>query len=211
MGNLRELHNHKVKALKLLIENFKLNEQNKQLKTLSTYDPVTGIFNRRVYEEDLESFIKSGIREIGELEYSIIVMDLDNFKYFNDIYGHCTGDKILKETASILTQHLRDSDRLYRYGGDEFVILHKGRIGHNDALNFSIRLNEIISTESIKFDNKPFVLSMSFGISTLTEMLYESSEIFDKELGEYLFKFADLALYQSKLKGKNAVTIFNPF
>ena len=98
-----------------------LKKQLKKYKSLCIIDDLTGLYNRRKFEKDLDRFCYEKRRY--NTKFSLIMFDLDNFKTINDKYGHKTGDKILKYFSKILIQNTRKSDRVYRFQGDEFMIL----------------------------------------------------------------------------------------
>ena len=100
---------------------YSLNEKNDELWTLVHHDPLTGIYNRRRFEEDWEHVlsVSSGHR----LEVSLLLFDCDHFKAINDTYGHQTGDQVIQAITHSLQNTLRHGDRLYRLGGDEFATL----------------------------------------------------------------------------------------
>lgn len=125
--------------------------------------------------------------------FSIIMMDLDNFKYYNDKYGHKFGDEILNDFSKIVLSYIRKSDILFRYGGDEFVVFcpETRRIG---ARVVAERIRESISEY---FKSKNINISASIGIAVFP---------FDGESFEDIIEIADKMLYYSKKKGKNRVT-----
>ncbi|HIE64469.1 MAG: GGDEF domain-containing protein [Nitrospira sp.] len=98
-----------------------LKEANKELKALALEDALLGIGNRRAMEVDLQYTHSAAIRY--KKPYSVILLDIDHFKEYNDDYGHLMGDKALKEVADSLKSSIRQSDRLYRYGGEEFLLI----------------------------------------------------------------------------------------
>jgi len=87
----------------------------------SVRDHLTGIFNRRYMEETLERELLRATRK--HLSLGLIMLDVDDFKHFNDTYGHAAGDEILREVGSLLLKHVRGEDVPCRYGGDEFIII----------------------------------------------------------------------------------------
>jgi diguanylate cyclase (GGDEF)-like protein len=93
----------------------------KRLKQLSLCDELTGLFNRRKLEEDLQRYIE--LHKRHNILFSIIMIDIDNFKNINDTRGHIIGDRVLKQVADILKNNIRKSDRAYRYAGDEFIVI----------------------------------------------------------------------------------------
>ena len=99
----------------------KLIDSNDKLKKLALSDELTSLYNRRSF--DLRLIEETSRSDRHQQELSLIMIDFDDFKQYNDIYGHQTGDKLLKELAYIIRESIRDSDSAFRYGGDEFTVL----------------------------------------------------------------------------------------
>lgn len=95
--------------------------QRNQLIRLATKDPLTDLYNRRALEDDLKAALSARARY--RREYGMLVLDLDRFKMLNDRLGHAEGDRVLREFADMIRRSIRQSDRAYRYGGDEFIIV----------------------------------------------------------------------------------------
>jgi len=159
-----------------------------QLKKQALKDFLTGLFNRRYFEEILRWEIELSKRYKHPL--SIILVDLDDFKCINDKYGHQFGDKVLKMVAESIKRNIRSSDIPARYGGEEFIIL-LPETDLEGAKKVAEKLRRIIQELSI--DNTK--LTASFGITELLEN--DSMETFIKR--------ADKALYRAKKEGKNKV------
>lgn len=174
------------------LSNIRLFKINKEL---SIRDSLTGIYNRRFLSEFLEKEIIRTIRKDERL--SIIIFDIDNFKKFNDTYGHRAGDIALKKICDVVSEKIRKSDIFARYGGEEFVIV-LPETPKKEAIEISERIREAISLTpiDIKLSNeeKRVFLSASFGIATLPE---------DGLTEEALFLKADERLYKAKKEGKN--------
>ena len=175
----------------LLIQTFKYRAIKKSAYT----DKLTGVFNRN-YLQESESFINLN-------EYILATLDIDYFKAVNDTYGHDIGDKILSQTAQIITSTVRiNEDIIIRYGGEEFVILAK--INRNDnlsALNVIERIFKNIQNTQFYINNNEFInVTVSIGVNLVT---YKSRSFSDA------FKLADLALYDAKSKGRNNIEIYD--
>ncbi len=179
----------------------KVREQNKDLKELSLTDGLTNIANRRFF--DIRFKNELGIVKRYENETSILMMDVDNFKPYNDNYGHTKGDECLKLIATSLKKIVkRDIDLVARYGGEEFVCIlsntsqKKACVVANKILNAVAKLN-ILHEYNGKFNH----ITISIGIATITK---------DKvELEKAHIDNADKALYEAKKNGKNQAIHFN--
>ncbi len=173
---------------------------NKQLTRMCLIDELTGISNRRAYDENLNSEVQSAQRSHQPL--SMLIIDIDDFKLFNDKYGHDFGDQVLKHIATTINDSLpRITDFVARYGGEEFIVIMPST-NNDGAYQVAKRIHNNIrnSNTSIAPINHESPLTVSIDISTL------SGFTLDKNM---LFKQADTALYEAKGKGKNTTVIFN--
>lgn len=167
------------------------------LKNQAIRDPLTSLFNRRYFEDEVYKRILASKAE--RQPYSVLMIDADHFKNVNDTYGHKTGDKVLIELASICERALRDVDIVARYGGEEFVIYLAG-VNAKKAKTVADRLRETISEIVVHSDEGDEVrFTVSIGISS-----FEVSDNIDT-----LIKTADEALYKAKENGRNRVEVFN--
>lgn len=170
-------------------DEFLLKEENRSLSIEVYTDPLTRISNRRALQDELEQLVNPHIRIQRPL--SIILFDIDNFKQFNDDYGHLAGDKVLKSVANELNQSIRGFDTLGRYGGEEFLI-----ILPNTNLDKALRAAERArqSIETLVIDGLPKV-TVSGGVVQREE---------DESI-ETMIDRADHKLYQAKNQGRNRV------
>ena len=175
-----------------------LNEKDDQLRALEQHDPLTGIYNRRGFEEDWEHVlsVSSGHR----LEVSLILFDCDHFKAINDTYGHQTGDQVIQAITSTLQNTLRRGDRLYRLGGDEFATLFLD-IGPSLALQTAERCIEAVSQYDFSSLGIREPVRVSAGLS------YASAT--DAESLSTLPKQADIAMYHAKRPGMQKVAVYD--
>jgi len=160
-------------------------------------DPLTGALLRPNFETRVHQEIERARRYNKNL--TLIVLDLDHFKSINDTYGHFRGDEVLKELVARLHSCIRTSDMLFRYGGDEFVML-LPNTPKDQALVLGVRLVETI--KSSEFDgDPPLNLSLSAGLSTFPE---------DAKDWKKLFESADLRLLEAKHQGRSRVVSEDP-
>jgi len=184
----------------LMTERTKAFERTRLLEELSVTDPLTGLYNRRLLERRLDEEISRSQRQ--RLAFSLLMIDLDNFKSYNDLCGHPGGDQALKRVAAVLQASARDMDVVARFGGEEFCVLLAGT-GKKESVFVAERIRRAI-------ENEPFPrgkelprghLTASIGVSTFPE---------DGEAAADLIRAADLALYQAKNGGRNRIILFDP-
>ena len=164
-----------------------------ELEYYSMHDPLTGLYNRRQFNSILEYEI--GRSERHNHEFSLLMLDLDDFKDINDSYGHPTGDEALRGVSEILREHIRKGDFVARIGGDEFavILMETGREGAATvAATLGQALSERIFTAP---DSKNFHLTLSVGIATFP---VDGQNEIDLMAG------ADVAMYRAKSMGKNS-------
>lgn len=170
---------------------FEMGKYNKRLLQMATTDPLTQLANRiRLDEKLLEchQFYRRSRRK-----YSVMILDLDNFKRINDTYGHLIGDKILVQLSRILRKNLRDIDIVGRWGGEEFMIICPET--DIEGINYlALKLQEVINAYDFPHIH---TLTCSFGIS----------ESQDEDRIENVVGRADSALYRAKEEGKNRICI----
>lgn len=169
-----------------------------RIMQLASIDPLTGVLNRRVFMERLDSEIQRYYRFRTPL--SVIMMDLDYFKNVNDLYGHLAGDQVLRQVAEKLGHLIRGYDFIGRYGGEEFIICLPAA-GSERISDIAERIRIEIEKMHIPLEGNinGVKITASFGVSCL-----------EKNTGvsiDELIKKADNALYQSKREGRNRVCI----
>lgn len=169
-----------------------LKKETDKFRRLSTVDPLTQIYNRFGIDQvvaALEAGHASG--EDSSQSYSVVLIDLDYFKQVNDTRGHDVGDLVLKETAGIIEQNLRQTDYLGRWGGEEFLVI-LPETDQETAVKLAERLREAIAAHVIQSE-EPLSVTASFGVG---ERL--AGEDFSAT-----FKRVDSALYEAKVAGRN--------
>ncbi len=176
----------------------KLYKTQKELQHLSLFDELTGLANRRNYDQTLETQFKLAQRNKSPL--SLIICDIDFFKLYNDEYGHQQGDKCLADVAQMIgSMANRPTDLACRYGGEEFtVILPDTNLEGALKIAEKIRLAVYESGIEHKASRVADVITLSLGVSTYFGQMKSS---------EQLTNLADKALYQAKQKGRNTVEI----
>ncbi len=179
----------------ILLQQKELEEKNEKLEYLATRDSLTGLVNRRYFEEQAAHEIVRIKRYGGNS--CLLLLDIDNFKEINDKYGHPTGDKVLQNLASVLRTQLRKADLIARIGGEEFAII---LINTDDEAGNIVaeKLRCIIENDSFIVDNKVFNITVSIGITLIDNNVDSYEEV---------YKRADKALYTAKAEGKNRACI----
>ena len=173
-----------------------INRANAYSKVLqyATLDALTNLNNRRQFEIRLSQEIAEAKRQGNPL--CAMMIDIDFFKKVNDTYGHASGDEVLRKTASVIKELLRESDIPSRYGGEEFAVL-LPYTHIDEAQIVGERLRKAVEASPINVDNKTINVTISMGLA----------EFRIEENGEELFQRADKALYEAKESGRNRVCI----
>lgn len=189
--------------LKLIESNNSLISRNNELLELASHDELTGLYNRRFFDEQLERLLGFHIRH--RMPICIAFTDIDYYKQYNDFYGHVAGDEIIKRVAREMTGvFLRLEDIIARYGGDEFVIASACATDRKAVYTHFETLRKRI--ESLKV---PHDLSDCGGIITLSLGVFVGIPT-ENDSTEDILRAADEALYQAKDAGRNKTIIFSP-
>lgn len=181
-------------VLNLAIE---LEKANKDLAQLARTDELTGLKNRRAFDEGLANMIQLMDRVASAI--SLVLIDVDNFKPYNDQFGHPAGDELLVTLSQLLLHNSRESDMVSRYGGDEFAILMPG----TDA-NGAIRMGERIRLAVQDNHREGNMPTISLGVATIS--FKKRRAVNPVKIGARLLSDADQALYYSKNNGRNKLT-----
>jgi len=195
----RQFPEHRLRILKILSSFAALSINNAQLhaeaRKLACTDGLTGLYNHRQFKAMLREEMARSRRY--DKKMALIMLDIDDFKKFNDAHGHPEGDKVLSAIACTLRSTLRDSDICFRYGGEEFVAL-LPETGITAAIQAATRIGDAVlhNTRRLLADFHPQGVTMSMGVAAYPR---------DGEDEDTLLKVADDMLYRSKHQGKNRV------
>jgi diguanylate cyclase (GGDEF)-like protein len=181
------------------LKNLELGELNNQLQKLTIEldkqaheDPLTGLFNRRHFDKEIEREMNRARRFSGKM--SVMICDIDNFKKVNDMFSHQIGDEVLVAVAQILRDNVRNVDTVARYGGEEFVILFP-EITSQESFAICDRLRELVEQAPWQTIHPNLTVTLSMG-------LCDDLSLLD---GDAMLNAADLKMYEAKQNGKNQV------
>lgn len=178
----------------LVEENHKLEEVSEELHWLSMEDCLTEMPNRRAMERDLMQ-AEARAQRYSET-YTVALIDIDFFKPYNDYYGHLKGDEALKAVAAVLKNVARTSDRVFRYGGEEFLYFMPSST-IEDAQTAGERLRVALEKENYEHVKNPYQkLTISIGVALGTDIKWQE-----------VLQYADKALYEAKETGRNRVCV----
>lgn len=192
-----------------IIETFDVPEENKmevirqinfmysRTKYLSQTDELTGLSNRRCFDNAYEKEYLRAKRYNNK--FTLVMFDIDFFKAVNDTYGHQCGDFILKQVSNAALQTFRKTDTVFRYGGEEFVVILTETDIHQSIIPLE-RFRKTIQTLCPDYQGQNINITVSIGACQLTEDISSKEELLEK---------ADNALYQAKNSGRNKVFLSN--
>lgn len=163
-----------------------------RLTDAAALDPLTGCYNRREFENQIQRSVADATRHKKAL--SVFMFDIDHFKRVNDTYGHPAGDKVLKEIAALVNRNMRRGDTLSRYGGEEFIAI-LPETDKQKAMELADRLRKKIAALKIEANTGVIKVTASFGVA----QLHHHTE------GSRLIQDADCMLYKAKRNGRNTV------
>ena len=199
LASLRDITERKRYEQKIREQQDKLHDANARLRELATRDGLTGLNNHRAFKERLSAETSRAARY--QLPISLLLLDADRFKQYNDSFGHPAGDEVLRMLSRLLQEKVRDCDFAARYGGEEFAVI----LPNTDAAAARI-LAERIRAHTAGADWPNRSVTVSLGAATLVPEYkvdsLESIHILERDL----LHLADKALYQSKAQGRNMVT-----
>jgi diguanylate cyclase (GGDEF)-like protein len=167
------------------------------IKNIAIYDTLTGLHNRRYFEERLAVDAQKAF--YGGTPLSLVMVDIDLFKKVNDTFGHTEGDQVLCQISSLLKSSVRKKDTVARYGGEEFILI-LPEAGLEESFVIAERIRRLVESTPLEVGGAQVNLTLSMGISNFPSHRAKSKE--------ELVKMADQALYDAKRGGRNKVCIF---
>lgn len=194
LNTLEQQVTDKTESLRLALEESR--HANELIGHMADHDALTGLLNRRRFQESLKGWIEYAIRY--HRHGTLLFIDLDKFKFVNDTFGHSAGDQYLNEVATLLTNHLRATDIVARWGGDEFVAFLPETVG-SEAHMVGNKLLKTFAEQSYKFGNQLFQPSASIGIAFVPEHATTPNE---------LIMCADAAMYEAKKAGRGCWRLY---
>ena len=181
-----------LEGILLDINQRKIVEQ--ELERMATHDPLTGLYNRRELEQQLQDELVRARRY--DRPIGLLWLDVDHFKRVNDQYGHLAGDKVLRELSRLLQANIRSVDYVARYGGEELVIV-LPEVDVNEAMEMAERLRRMVESAKIEVaENQKVNVTVSIGVAAFPVHGREATN---------LFRNADEAMYRAKQEGRNLV------
>ena len=195
-----QMNQELIKA-KIELENLtaELEKKNAILDNLANIDGLTEIYNHRYFQNSLDTEISRALR--NETEISLLLIDIDFFKKFNDTYGHQVGDFVLKSFSSTLKSEIRKYDTLARYGGEEFTVILPDT-STSEAVAVAEKLRKAVEDTPFDDGKETYHITASFGVATAKPL---TTDNFSK--GAFI-KEADAALYDAKEAGRNRVATY---
>jgi diguanylate cyclase (GGDEF)-like protein len=163
----------------------------------ATIDGLTQIPNHRYFQDLMEKEVAK-VQRSDEDKVSLLLMDIDHFKTFNDTYGHPVGDKVLKQVAASISKAIRAADHVARYGGEEFVVILPGADSAEAKISAE-RVRKAVESMSVQNEGQELKVTISIGSATYPDDATDKANLIDN---------ADKALYASKDLGRNRVSLY---
>jgi len=171
---------------------------NARLYRYAVTDEMTRLYNHRYFQQRLDEELQRADRY--ENHVALVILDVDHFKKFNDIYGHPEGDRALKTVARLIEKSVREIDIPARYGGEEFVVICPEKTGEG-SLTPAERIRAAVENYDFRIEGKRVPITVSLGVACYPDQARSKKDLIQK---------ADYALYYSKDSGRNRATLFNP-
>lgn len=190
-GNIKML-----KAIRDVTEERKTQEK---LKFLAAIDSLSGLNNRAEFMSLAQKYLSIAIKE--NKDFSLLVMDLDNFKIVNDTFGHGAGDEVIRVMGRLIKTYFRKNDIAGRIGGEEFAVVLKDA-SLEEAKKKAELFREVIADRKIIYEEQEISITVSIGVAAIHNAAKNIYNIGD------ILKMADNALYNAKAKGRNSVATF---
>ncbi len=168
-----------------------IHQRDATLRHLAEHDPLTGLANRATLMRELER--EHALIAEGGHSSAVLFIDLDQFKYVNDSFGHAAGDRLLIKVSEVLRTRLRDTDTVARFGGDEFVILAR-HVDQQKVVEIAASLNALMREICLLEGDQSFTINCSIGITLMTSDRFSVEEVISQ---------ADMACYEAKSRGRN--------
>ena len=205
-GNTNDFQKFEILAsqLALQVKKIRLYET---VKETSILDGLTNVFVRRHFLERFHEELKRAVRYRFPL--SVLMVDVDHFKSYNDQFGHLVGDRALREVAQIIRANIRRVDVIGRYGGEEFLII-APEIEKKQGFELAERIRSAVARKRFQLYDEEMQLTVSIGLSSFPEDLAVSAiniSEFSEDFISLLIEKADRALYQAKEEGRNRVVV----
>ncbi len=199
IANLSGIRRQEYLLSTLTRQNVELDSQSREFREMAIRDGLTGLFNHSYVVERLDEEFERAVRFGREL--SVLFMDLDHFKFFNDAHGHQAGDEILQILAGLMTKAVRESDTLARWGGEEFVIV-SPETNQEDACMLAETIRKSVAEHPF-----PNAAQQPLGIVSLSIGVASGSD--GTASAENLLRFADEAMYCAKNSGRNRAVLYS--
>ncbi len=203
MSNMRNIVDARTEELRNALE--ESEKLRARYEEMSVIDPLTKLYNRRYFFTEVASSLARAKRY--SQSFTLLLMDLDNFKDVNDTFGHQCGDRVLISVAEILNEFTREGDTLARIGGEEFVLA-LPETNNEGAIKLAERIRSTIEGYELECKENTIKINISIGLSSLSDFKKDEIQEDDIQVSDILRK-SDLALYYVKQNGRNGVKSFS--
>ncbi|MEM6931357.1 MAG: diguanylate cyclase [Myxococcota bacterium] len=190
---LADLERIRTAAMRVVDLVERLEDHVSATRAQATLDPLTGIANRRYFEERCAAIFE----KVPQVDLSVVLIDLDKFKHVNDSYGHLVGDDVLQAVVSRCRSAVRDSDMVARLAGDEFVVL-LPMAAPDEAMRIAARIRDSVADEALATRKGPVPVTVSVGVANRRSDDQSITDVVER---------ADKAMYRSKAHGRDMVSV----